>query len=388
MADINEVAVEQPVIEQQQLEIPDEVRQLMDISLNGGIAPVKQEEQVIQQEQQQAIEQPSFQFETFKEKFGFEKPEDIITEIEQLRVLKQKPPVADIEFADAKSENIFKALQGGKMDEVYNFLDEQRKLDRFTTGEVTEDSAAEIIKLGMALKYKDLTPAEINYKFNKQFQIPKEPVMTDMDDEDEFKLKHSDWKEQVNSVKMDMMIEAKFAKPELEAAKSKLTLPSIEQAVDPDYQNYLQFQKELEDVQKQDAAINEAIKTFTTKQLETKLNFKDEANKIDFDFQFEPDQESFAKAIEMVTDNSKYLDSFKNADGSFNHKALLEAVYFGKNKEKVIMAAINQGKNAAIKASLPDNSNGGLNRLAPQTQELSDFDKQMQESLSIGGRRV
>ena len=388
MADINEVAVEQPVIEQQQLEIPDEVRQLMDISLNGGIAPVKQEEQVIQQEQQQAIEQPSFQFETFKEKFGFEKPEDIITEIEQLRVLKQKPPVADIEFADAKSENIFKALQGGKMDEVYNFLDEQRKLDRFTTGEVTEDSAAEIIKLGMALKYKDLTPAEINYKFNKQFQIPKEPVMTDMDDEDEFKLKHSDWKEQVNSVKMDMMIEAKFAKPELEAAKSKLTLPSIEQAVDPNYQNYLQFQKELEDVQKQDAAINEAIKTFTTKQLETKLNFKDEANKIDFDFQFEPDQESFAKAIDMVTDNSKYLDSFKNADGAFNHKALLEAVYFGKNKEKVIMAAINQGKNAAIKASLPDNSQGGLNRLTPQTQELSDFDKKMQESLSIGGRRV
>ena len=388
MADINEVAVEQPVIEQQQPTIPDEVRQLMDISLNGGIAPVKQEEQVIQEQHQQVVEQPSFQFETFKEKFGYEKPEDIITEIEQLRVLKQKPPVADIEFADAKSENIFKALQGGKMDEVYNFLDEQRKLDRFTTGEVTEDSAAEIIKLGMALKYKDLTPAEINYKFNKQFQIPKEPVMTDMDDEDEFKLKHADWKEQVNSVKMDMMIEAKFAKPELEAAKSKLTLPSIEQAVDPDYQNYLQFQKELEDVQKQDAAINEAIKTFTTKQLETKLNFKDEANKIDFDFQFEPDQESFAKAIEMVTDNSKYLDSFKNADGSFNHKALLEAVYFGKNKEKVIMAAINQGKNAAIKASLPDNSQGGLNRLAPQTQELSDFDKKMQESLSIGGRRV
>ena len=50
------------------------------------------------------------------------------------------------------------------------------------------------------------------------------------------------------------------------------------------------------------------------------------------------------------------------------------------NKDKIIREAINQGKNAMLKASLPDNSgNQGMNRQPIVTAgEPSELDKQMQ----------
>src|ERR1700755_1299232 len=58
-------------------------------------------------------------FTPFKEKFGYEKPEDALTEIEQLRAFKANPTVAEIKFETPESEKVFKALQGGKLKEVY-----------------------------------------------------------------------------------------------------------------------------------------------------------------------------------------------------------------------------------------------------------------------------
>lgn len=81
----------------------------------------------------------------------------------------------------------------------------------------------------MQLKHKDLTPQEIDYKFNKQFGIPKEPTELATETEDEFKERHDQWKELVADVEMNRIIEAKTAKPDLEKAKAELVLPEIQQ---------------------------------------------------------------------------------------------------------------------------------------------------------------
>jgi hypothetical protein len=382
------------VVETQEQISPD-VQQMMEMSLKGFVpqqqtAQANQElpmavEPTAQAQVQQVVEakvetvvEPTFTFDILKDKFGYEKPDDVISEIEQLRSLKNNPAKPEIKFENELSEKLFKAIQSGKEDEVYKYLSEKNRLESLTSQEVNKDSAADIIKLGMQLKYKDLTPQEIDYKFNKEFALPKQPIQTIEESDEEFAEKLSEWKERVADIEMNKIIEAKLIKPELDGAKSKLVLPTLEEATDEGYAQYL---KMLEEMPKLDAEVKEAYKSFVPKQIETKLKFTDEASKIDFEFQYEPDNESFKKAVELASDQDLFFNSFINSDGTPNRKGFLEFIYKGLNAERMVTEAIKQGSNARMKALLPDNSSGGLNRQSPSIIEQSELDKQMQASL-------
>lgn len=357
------------------------IKEQMEFRLNGGQPPQEPINEIEKPNIEGTAAEPvaqepaPFSFDVFKDRFGYEKPEDVLSEIEQLRALKENPATAAIKYENEQSEKLAKAFQAGKVDEVYNYLNEQRKLDTLTASEITKESADAIIKLGMQLKYKDLTESEIDYKFKKQFAIPKEPVQSDTEDDDEFEARKSEWKDRVAEIEMEKIIEAKLAKPELEAAKHKLVLPNIEAEVDEDY---LQYKESLEKSATIDAETKEAYKSFKPKDIETKLNFKDEANKIEFEFQYEPDEEGFKQSLDLVMDTQKYFEKYKGQDGSPNRKQFLQDIYFIQNKEKIIMAAMNQAKNATLKSQLPDNSQGSFQRQSPQGTEPSELHKYMQ----------
>lgn len=381
MAD--ELEVQQPEVQQpEQPSQADLIKEQMEFRLNGT-PPAQQpetkienaEEQPPVEDNQPAIEHPSFSFGTLKEKFGYEKPEDVLTEIEQLRSLRENPVQAAIKYENEQSEKLAKALQAGKVDEVYDYLNEQRQLDRLTVAEVNKDTADDIIKMSMQLKYKNegLSESDVAYKFGKMYKLPKEPVL-DVDDEDSVAA-HNEWKETVADIEAGKIIDAKIAKRELEAAKAKLVLPNIEAEVDEDY---IQYKKELEESAAIDAETVEAYKSFKPKDIETRINFKDETNKIEFEFHYEPEEEGFKQTLDLVTDTQKYLEKYKSSDGSPNRKQFLQDMYFIQNKEKIIMAAMNQAKNATLKAQLPDNSQGSFQRQTPQGTEPSELHKYMQ----------
>lgn len=359
--------------------IKTELDQQMAISLNGGMLPTPAADTAATVAAAATIPAAANDpFGLIKEKFGYESPEAAVTEIEALRAFRAAPPVAELKFENEQSKRVAEALQAGKFAEVYEVLDQQMRIDRLTGGEMTADSAADIVKLGMQIKYKDLTPAEIKYKFNKQFSLPAKPALLPAEDQDEYTERVAAWQSLVDDKQMELMIEAKLVKPDLLATKSKLVFPTINRPEDVDFQNWQNLVQENE---KLSAETTQAYKAFTPKSIETKINFVDEANKIAFDFSFEPDPESFKTAIEMTSDINNFWKSFINPDGTPDRKGFLEAIYFAKNKEKVILAALNQSKNATIKASLPDNTNGGLVRQMPQTQEPNELDKMMRASL-------
>lgn len=361
----------------------------MQIALNGGVVPQNVQ---ISDEGNVSVVAPvitpetivpevaapiPFSFDVLKEKFAYEKPEDVFTEIEQLRALKAAPPQAELKFENEESEKLFKAWQGGKQDEVYKYLAEKNKLESLASQEVSRETAAEIIKLGMQLKYKDLTPEEIDYKYNKQFALPKAPAQGVSEDDDEFASRTEAWKEQVADIEMNKIIEAKLAKPELENSKQKLVLPTLPESVDEGYNQYL---KMLDESAKVNEVVKNAYKDFTPEKAETKIRFIDEANKIDFEASYKPDSESLAKAVEIVSDQDKFYQSFFNSDGTPNREAFLDAVLWRLNKNKIATEFIKQGSNERIKAQLPNNDNGGLVRQMPITNELSELDKQMQQA--------
>ncbi len=361
--------------------IKTELATQMAISLNGGIAPepAAPAAPVAPTTEPVTTADP---FGLFKEKFGYESPEAAVTEIEALRAFRAAPPPAALNFENEQSKRVAEALQAGKLAEVYEVLDRQMKIDRLTGGEVTADTAAEIIKFGMQEKYKDLTPAQINFRFNKQYGLPPKPALLPAEDQEEYNERVAAWQAQVDDRQMELLIDAQIAKPELLATKSKLVFPTINRPEDAAFQEWQSLVQENERLA---AETTQAYKAFTPTSLAMKINFKDEPNKIDFDFLFEPDPDSFKKAQEMTFDINTFWKNFIKPDGTPDRKEFLETIYFGLNRQKILLEALNQSKNATIKASLPDNSAGGLVRQLPPTQEPNELDAYMRASLKGHG---
>lgn len=359
----------------------------MAIALNGGITPQAAEQASVSNEAGAATTETGVAqeisqndpFGLFKEKYGWENQEAAFQDIDRLRAFEAQPRIPEFTVPDDESGTILRALSKGDKRQVWQALDREIKLENLLSAEVNKDTAVDIVKMGMALKYKDLTPDEINYKFNKQFAIPAKPELQVGEEDEDYQHRLSTWQEQVTDKQMELMIEAKLAKPELQNSKGKLEIPDIETPID---EGYIQYQKMLEQSTQQDAETKAAYQKLTPKAIETKLNFKDEANKIAFEFQYEPDAEGFKKAVEIASNSDLFWQTFTNSDGTPNREKFLDMIYFANNKEKYLLAALNQSKNATIKASLPDNSQGGLVRQIPQSQEPNELDKYMQAALA------
>lgn len=398
MADVNEsVVVNNDNSQAQEGGLPQEVREMMEYSVYGKVpqqASQEQSQEVLSQEQQvvtnneaapqQEVVQQQEQvavdvFAPFKEKYGYEKPEDIEKDIEEYRKIKEAPPAA-IQYDNEVSERLHKAIQSGKTKEVYEILAQQERLDSLTTLEVDKENAADIIKYGMQLKYKDLTPQEIDFQFRKKFSYPKEPAQRVDELDEEFEMRKQEWSDQVRDIDTSKIIEAKLLKPELETAKANIKLPEVENSVDEDY---IQWRKSLEEQPKIDEETKEAYKAFKPESFKTELDFNDEANKINFKFEFIPDAEGFESARAMLADN-KFLETYINQDGTPNREQFLRDLYYGRNIQKVLVEAMKQAKNATLKAQLPDNVNGaGLNRMNAQSHEMSELDQWMKASLQV-----
>lgn len=182
--------------------------------------------------------------EWLKREFNWESADAAKAELEELRKLRETASSpADIEFANEQSAKFFKLLQEGKEDDLYSFLESKKRIDRLAAADLNSSTAAEIIKLNMAQKYKDLTPSEIEYKFNKDFGTPSRPVQKDIETDEEYQERVSAWEGKVKDIETEMLIEAKLAKPELEKYKSELVLPEIQ--FEAANQSYEPSQEEL-----------------------------------------------------------------------------------------------------------------------------------------------
>jgi len=219
----NEVVETTETTQAQTPEIPQEVREMMEISLNGGLPPKQEQVQTeVETPTQEAVIDPTpFQFEVFKEKFGYESPDQVLQEIEELRNLKANPPKAEPQYANEESKLIAQALSEGKQEEVYNYLNRKMELEKVLSQEVTEDNADTIIKMSMKAKYSSLNDEQIQHKFNRQYSIPKEPIQGVSEDDDEFQERHNEWKETVGQVKWIKLLMQKWLYQHLKNLKKK-----------------------------------------------------------------------------------------------------------------------------------------------------------------------
>ena len=250
--------------------------------------------------------------EWLKTQFGWENADAAKAEIDELRKLREgASSQAEIEFANEQSAKFFKLLQEGKEDDLYSFLENKKKFDRLSSiTDLDTRSAAEIIKLNMQQKYRDLTPAEIEYKFNKQFAVPNKPNQGEMETDDEYQERLQSWEAKAKDIETEMFIEAKLAKPELEKFKNELVLPDIQ--FESESQSYQPTQEELEATEALMNQFKESAKAALSSFDGFSVSVKDEEVEIPL---------SYAVSDEEKTAVASQLERF--ADANFDANVVL-----------------------------------------------------------------
>jgi hypothetical protein len=192
---------------------------------DGGSQDDSQQQQQSDEGTQQQQAQPLDTKEYLK-KFSVESEE----ELQQL-IEKAKKPIEPTKptFANADSEAVYNMLLEGKVKEVTAILKEQEKIEALLTSSVDNVAIAEeIVKLNMKDRFKELSDAEIDRKFKKQYSIPKQPVKTDIESEEDYQERLDEWNDAKREVEQDLIIDAKVIKPEIEKLKKNIELPKAQ----------------------------------------------------------------------------------------------------------------------------------------------------------------
>ena len=370
-----------------------EFKRQMDFSF--GIVTESQE-QVAEESQQgagQAQEQTQQQENTntetavdynkfIKDNFGAETVEEAKATWQELQDLRKSG--VNAKFEDEFSEKLFKAIKTNKK-EANEILTQHLNLERLTAEEVTEDNADDIIKIGMQSKFKDLTPKEIDYQFKKQFALPKEPVQSDMEDDEQFAERRNEWKEKVADIKMAKVIEAKIMKPELITAKSNLNFPDIEQ-VDPDYESY-KSQKASSALieEKINKVIIPGIEALKAEQVPLGFKVNDANAQMDFEVALVPTPEAFEKAKQDSLMFNQFVQKVSyDKDGNFKPENVQKLILLYENFDNYAQSIARQAVNAERKRVLTTETAGNNNgsRDYGNAIEKTEFQKQMEFSLN------
>ena len=308
-------------------------------------APEVKTEQVIEAvktEEKPVVEEIPVPKEWLKKEFDVDDYSVLKAEREELKTLKANPPATgEVKFENAQSKQIYELLKEGKGKEVRQFLETQEKIDSYVSAEVTNDTAADIIKLGMQLKYKDLSAKEIDYKFNKEFGIPREPMRRDDELDEEYDTRKAEWQEKVGDVEMNRNIEAKLLKPELEKAKAQLVLPEISkpvvQANEPTQEQLDNITKARENFLQTLESNYSKVEGFTTK-------VKDESVEIPISFKI-PDEDKVAikGRLQQGLDVNDFMDKrWFDDKGNAKVDQIITDLYQLENLDKILSGVANK----------------------------------------------
>lgn len=325
-----------------------------------------------------------------KEKLGYEDWDSAKNEIETLRNKAQTP--AEIKYANEQSKKLAEAWQAGKMDEVFNYLSEDRELQKMTSAEVNKGTAADIIKLGMRLRYKDegLTDQEINYKYNKMYSIPKEPSIKSDETEEEFEDRKKEWKEIVEDVETNKIIDAKVARKELEKFKTELKFPEIAQVETTTYKP---------PTSEEQAMALEAAKRFVqTAQEEINkfegftVDYKNKDVDIKSTYALSPEEKSnVISKMQLLADkdynsNAIFAERWVNDDNTFNFNQMAKDIAILETYDKAGQKFVADSANKAIKQFIKDKHNVDLGNDAGNGQlQLEDKEQAKKNEDAIWG---
>lgn len=278
------------------------------------------------------------------ETFGFENVDVAKSEIENLKKLKAEPPKFEPQFANENSKTIYEYLVEGKEDDVAEVLLNKRQIDKLLKSDLNDaDAAEQMVKLSLKQKNKELTDSEVEFMFNQQYSAPEKPIKGDLDTDEEYEQKLSQWQKQVDNRKMQLSIAAKMAKPEIEKVKQELVLPKLNASnistEELEKQKVLQGQ----DIQKKIEAYNKSLEEEFNVFNGFEVKYKDEDVEVPIAFTLsDTDKASLKQDLASIDLDKFILTRWFNEDGTPKTRSLMEDMALLKNKDAVLNKMVNE----------------------------------------------
>lgn len=296
-----------------------------------------------------------------RQNLGYESWDAAKQEIEELKKLKEAQQANEIKFANDESEKLFKALQEGKEDEIFEVLSKKQEFKRIEKLDVTNPKdASELIKANLKLKHPQLDPTEIEDIFQENYYKSPKPTQRDDQTDEEYQAALEDWKLRIEAIDRKMVRDAKIAKPEVLSLQSKIVIPDIptnnSQAAGQTQEDLEAFTKAKESFVKSAETVlkdfNGFVATVKDKDVEIPVSYdlskeeketlngyvKNFAERLDANVLFAErwlDKEGNIKTEQVIKDLSKVLFDDNKSQKFVNDAAAKRLELYLKDKKKV-----------------------------------------------------
>jgi len=319
-------------------------------------APPPQEETKVEEPSSPPQAFDSNQF--LKERFGFESIEQAEEEFKRFR-----EPKEEFKFQDDMSKTLFDAIKEGKTDDIYEILNQQKKLDKLISNELTPDLAVDIIKTNIQNKYKDLTSDEVDLLFYDQYFVPSKPEQAYDDSDEDYATKVKTWQSQVDYLDKKMMIEAKVIRPELTKLKSELKLPDIY----GEAQQEAESREEVEKMQQARSIYEKTLDSDFQSFSGFTVSVKDEDVEIPISFNVAEEERLAMKNTLADFDSDSYFgERWFAEDGKPKVQQMMADKYLLENYNKILQKVANEAASQRMLAHLKKTGNININQPTPQ----------------------
>ena len=333
---------------QQQVEVaptatnePDKEQQL--------VQTVQNEEPKQEQTSSQSFDPNQF----VKERFGYETVEEAENEFKKL---KEKP---SFEFKDDVSKTLFDAIKEGKADDVYEVLNQQKRLEKLTNSELNSEIAAEIVKTNIKNKHKSLSDEDVELLFYDQFFVPLKPEQGYDESDEDYAAKVNQWQSQVDYTERRLMIEAKVLKPEIEKLRSEITLPDIYNESGRQAESQAEFEVMQEARSIYERTLDSDFQSFNG----FNVSVKDEDVEIPISFNVAEEERLAMKNDLEDFDTDLYFENrWFNKEGKPNVQQIMADKYLLENREKIFSKIANEAASQRLLAHLKKNGNININQ--------------------------
>jgi len=328
-------------------------QQIVDNSPNTSPDSIVSDNQQTQQADYSTFNPDSF----IKERFGFDTVDE--AEEEFIRLIEESEQSPEFDFSNDVSRTLFDAIREGNTEDVYQILNEQKKLDKLTSSELTTEIAAEIVKTNIQNKFKDLSADEVDLLFYDQFFIPLKPEQGYDETDEDYAEKLKSWQLQADYTEKRLMIEAKVLRPEIAKLKSEIKLPDIYNEAGRE----AQYQEDFEYLQQARSFYERTLDSEFQSFNGFSVSVKDNDVEIPITFNVAED-ERFALKQELEDfDGEAYLeDRWFNEEGKPNVRQIMADKYVLENLPRILQKVANEAASQRLLAHLKKSGNINLNQ--------------------------
>jgi hypothetical protein len=321
-------------------------------------SPNTSPDSIVSDNQQTQTDYSTFNPDSFiKERFGF----DTVDEAEQefMRLIEEREQAPDFDFSDDVSRTLFDAIREGKTDDVYQILNEQKRIDKLTSSELTTEIAAEIVKTNIQNKFKDLSADEVDLLFYDQFFVPLKPEQGYDETDEDYAGKLNAWQAQVDYTEKRLMIEAKVLRPEIAKLKSEIKLPDIYNEAGRE----AQYQEEFEYLQQARSVYEKTLDSEFQSFNGFNVSVKDDDVEIPISFNVAEDERLALKQELSDFDGEAYLENrWFNEEGKPNVRQIMADKYVLENLPRILQKVANEAASQRLLAHLKKSGNINLNQ--------------------------